>query len=375
MSASSSQKTEQPTPKRLEDAREKGQVARSQELVTTVSLLAVMAYLWFGWSFIETRLAGLFDSIAAHARAYPDHGTTLALYETGLSFALIIAPVLGIVILAGTIANFIQVGGLFSADVVKPKGERINPGSGLKRIFSRRHAVELLKTVVKIIVLAIILFGVIRDAIGPYVNSLPCSPGCQTALTTLVLGQLIAYAAICFFVVAVADVAFQRRAHNRSLMMTREEVKREYKEMEGDPLLKSKRQQLAQELAMEDRVRAAGRATAVIVNPTHLAVSIFYSAEKVPVPIVTGKGRNRAAYQMIGAAEKAGVPVFRNTTLARRLFADVEISQPIPEELFDAVAEVLAWVASNQEVLYSGRLPHGVIDMEDLRRKKEGDSS
>jgi len=375
MSTGSSQKTEQPTPKRLEDARKKGQVARSQELVTTLSLFTVVAYLWLGWDLINQRLQGLFDSIAVHAREYPNHRTAVALYEAGLSFALILAPILGIVVVVGTFASFVQVGGLISVDAVIPKGDRINPGSGLRRIFSRRHAVELLKTILKIAVLVAILFGVIRDAIGPYVNSLYCNLGCQSGLTSLVLSRLIAYAAVAFFFIAVADVAFQRRAHIRSLMMTREEVKREFKEMEGDPLLKSKRRQLAQELAMEDRVRAAGRATAIIVNPTHLAVAIFYSAEKVPVPVVTAKGRNQEAYQMIGAAEKAGVPVFRNIMLARKLFADVEVSQPVPEELFDAIAEVLAWIANNKEVLYSGRLPHGVIDMEDLRRKKESDSS
>jgi len=375
MSADSSQKTEQPTPKRLRDARQKGQVARSQELVTTASLFAIVGYLWFGWPAIYARLLVFFESVAAHASQDPDHRMTAALYEAGWSFMVLLLPILGITILAGTLGNFIQVGGLMSFEAVKPKGERINPGAGLRRIFSRRHAVDMLKTVLKIWVLVLILYGVIRDAIGPYVNSLPCGLPCQSSLTEQALGQLLAFSALTFIVVAVVDFTYQRQAHTRSLMMTRQEVKREFKEMEGDPLLKSKRRQLAQELAMEDRGQAARKATAIIVNPTHLAVAIFYSAEKAPVPVVTTKGRNREASHMIASAEEAGVPIFRNVSLARRLYADVEIAQPIPEELFDAVAEVLAWVASNREVLYSGRLPHGVIDMEDLQRKREKDSS
>src|SRR5690606_26786952 len=123
----------------------------------------------------------------------------------GLSFALILAPILGIVVVVGTFASFVQVGGLISVDAVIPKGDRINPGSGLRRIFSRRHAVELLKTILKIAVLVAILFGVIRDAIGPYVNSLYCNLGCQSGLTSLVLSRLIAYAAVAFFFIAVAD--------------------------------------------------------------------------------------------------------------------------------------------------------------------------
>lgn len=375
MSLDSGQKTEQPTPKRLRDARQKGQVARSQELVTTVSLFAIVAYLWLEWPAIYARFLLLFDSMAAHAARYPDHRTTAALYEAGWSFMVLLLPILGITVLSGTLANFVQVGGLVSFEAVRPKAERINPGLGLRRIFSRRHAADLLKAILKIWVLVLILYGVIRDAIGPFVNSLPCGLNCQTSLTTLALGRALAFSAIAFIAVAVADFVYQRRAHIRSLMMTRLQVKREFREMEGDPLLRSRRRQLAQELAMEDRGHAARKATAIIVNPTHLAVAIFYSAEKAPVPIVTAKGRNREAHHMIAAAEEAGVPIFRNVTLARRLYADVDLAQPIPEVLFDAVAEVLAWVESNREVLYSGRLSHGVIDMEDLQRNRERDSS
>lgn len=372
---SGGEKTEQPTPKRLRDARLKGQVARSQEMVTTVSLLAIIAYLWLSWPSVYARLVLLFDSAASHATNDFDSHLIAALYEAGRSLAMLVLPVMAITIVAGMFANFIQIGALISPEAIKPKGERINPGAGARRIFSRKQVVELLKTVLKIVLLALVLYVVIRDAIGSYINSLECGMPCQSILTTHVLGQILAYSALAFIAIAIADFAYQRKAHTRSLMMSREEVKREHKEMEGDPLIKSKRRQLAQELALEDRGQAAQKATAIIINPTHLAVAIFYSVEKVPVPVVTAKGRNREAHYMVGLAEEAGVPVFRHVSLARSLYADAELSRPIPEEMFDAVAEILAWVASNQDTLYSGRLSHGIVDMDDLQRKKEQDIS
>lgn len=366
-----SEKTEQPTPKRLRDARQKGQVARSQELVTSISLFAIIGTLWFGWSAFYSRLVLLFDGVAAHAADFSDHRLMAALYEVAWLAIVMVFPVLAATVLAGLLANFLQVGALFTAEAVKPKGERINPATGLRRIFSRRQLTELLKSVLKICFLSLLLFLVIREAINPFMSSLFCGLLCQTGIALSALAHVLVWSALAFGAVAVADLVYQRRAHIRSLMMTREEVKREFKEMEGDPHIKSKRRQLAQELAMEDRGQAARKTTAIVINPTHLAVAIYYSPEKVPVPVVTAKGRNKEAYHMIGQAEEAGVPIFRSVELARSLYADVDLYQPVPEELFDAVAEILAWVADHRDALYAGRLEHGVIDVEDLRSRRQ----
>lgn len=369
------EKTEQPTPKRLRDARLKGQVARSQEMVTTISLLAIIGYVWLNWSAIYARLILNFDHAAAYAAQDFSQYAIAATYDMMWGASLLLLPVIGITIVAGLAANFIQVGALVSVDAIKPKSERLNPGTGAKRIFSSKQIIELLKTTLKICVLALLLYIVIRGAISPYVNSLNCGLSCLSSITVMALNQTLFYAAICFIVVALADFAYQQRAHTKSLMMTRDEIKREHKEMEGNPLIKRKRRQFAQELALEDRGDAARKATAVVVNPTHLAVAIYYSAERAPVPLVTAKGRNREAHTMIRLAEEAGVPIFRNINLARTLYADAELFQPIPDEMFDAVAEVLAWVATHKDSLYSGKLEHGVIEMDDLRQIKEKDSS
>jgi type III secretion protein U len=141
-------------------------------------------------------------------------------------------------------------------------------------------------------------------------------------------------------------------------------VKREYKESEGDPHIKGKRKQIAHEMATSNSGQAARKGSAVVVNPTHFAVVLDYRPDVTPLPIVTAKGTNLIAHYLRTQAEEAGVPVFRNVRLARALYADAEVDQYIPDELFDAVAEVLTWVARNKDRLYQGRLDHGVIDMD-----------
>jgi len=374
MSGSSGEKTELPTPKKERDARAKGQVARSQEVVTAVSLFSAVAYLWFTWDITNARLTVLFDQVALLAREGDFRANALTgVYAAAWEIMIIMAPLLGIVLLAGIGVNYFQVGSLFTFQTIMPKGEKISPASGFKRIFSMKQLVELLKSVVKIVVLSILLYFVIRDAIAPYVGSFECGIPCIGDITVATLGKTLVYSALAFTVVALADFVYQKRSHTKSLMMTKDEVKREYKESEGDPHIKGKRKQLAHELAMGDGGAAARKGTAVVVNPTHFAVVVEYRPEKMPLPVVTAKGRNLQAAYLRGEAEGAGVPIFRNVSLARALYADARLYEPIPDELFDAVAEVLAWVSKNERALYKGRLPHGVIDMDvdDHRRKPE----
>ena len=273
---SSGEKTELPTPKKERDARQKGQVARSQEVVTTISLSSVIAYLWFTWGGLNTRLTGMFDQAAKLAEGDFRTSAVLGVHAIFWDSMMILAPLLGIVILAGIAANYFQVGSLFTFEPIMPKGEKINPASGFKRIFSMKQVFEFLKSVVKIVVLSSILYFVIRDAIAPFVDALSCGTNCLLDITVTVLGQTLIYSVLAFVVVAVADFAYQKRSHTKSLMMTKEEVKREYKESEGDPHIKGKRKQLAQEFIMSDGAAAARKGTAVIVNPTHFAVVIDY---------------------------------------------------------------------------------------------------
>jgi type III secretion protein U len=360
----SGEKSELPTPKKERDARQKGQVAKSQEVVTTVSLLSVILYVWVTWGSTNQRLTALFDTVAKLAIGDFQDNYMPGIYSAAWDSVVIMLPILAVVIFAGTAANYMQIGSLFSFDTIMPSGEKISPAAGFKRIFSMKQVVELLKSVLKISLLSWLLYYVIRDSISPYMNALACGVPCILDITVSALGQTLIYASLAFIVVALADFAYQKHHHTKSLMMSKDEVKREYKESEGDPHIKGKRKQLAQEMATGDGGIAARKGTAVVVNPTHFAVVIDYSPALMPLPVVTAKGRNLQAHYLRSQAEEAGVPVFRNVALARALFADADLHEPIPDDLFDAVAEVLAWVTRNQETLYQGRLMHGVIDME-----------
>jgi type III secretion protein U len=371
---SSGEKTEEPTSKKLRDSRDKGQVARSQEIVTTVSLVAVIAYIWFTWDANFARLAALLDHAAGlHGQDFRSSAYREIIF-TFYECAAILLPLLGVVAFFAIAANYVQFGSIFSFESVKPKLEKINPAKGLKKIFSGKQLIEMLKSIIKIVLLSTLLFYVIRDAIPSYLNATYCGLTCLSEVTSSVLMTTLIMSALAFVAVAGFDIVYQRRHHHKSLMMTKNEVKRQHKESEGDPIVKGKRKQLAQELIMSDGVGRAQKATALVVNPDHFAVAIEYKPGVTPLPIVVAKGINVYAHQLRATAELAGVPVFRNIPLARSLYADTPVDAFIPDEWFNAIAEILAWVNQNRETLYTAPLRHGVIDMERGDHRASGDA-
>ncbi|KPL52132.1 type III secretion system export apparatus subunit SctU [Prosthecomicrobium hirschii] len=358
------EKTELPTPKKVRDARAKGQVARSQEVVTTISLLSVIAYLWATSQSTNMRLIALMNDIAQLStgdfRTNAYNGISIAFSE-GVS---IMMPVLGVAIFSAIAANYMQFGSIFALENLTPKLDKISPAQGFKKIFSMKNLIENLKSVAKIIFLSILLYFVVRDSMGAFLTALPCGLTCLASVASLYMGKLLAYTAFALIVVALIDFAYQRHTYTKSLMMSKDEVKREYKESEGDPHIKGHRKQLAMELIMGDGGHQARKSSAVVINPTHFAVCIAYRPDELPLPMIVAKGRNLQAHYLRTEAEQAGVPIFRNVPLARALFADCDPGEFVPDELFDAIAEVLAWVERNKDTLYKGPLPHGVIDME-----------
>ncbi len=360
----SGEKTEQPTPKKERDARKKGQVARSQEVVTTASLMSVIGYIWLTWDQTFDRLVLLMDQIAAlHGQDFQTAASQAISTAFNDSIA-ILAPLLAIAIVAGIFGNYLQFGTVFSGESVSPKLEKVGLIQGFKRIFSLKQLFEVLKSIVKIVFLSVLLFFVGRNALSPYLNSVECGMPCMIRVTNNAMTQMLAFSALAFVIVAALDFVFQRKQHTKSLMMTKEEVKREYKESEGDPIIKGQRKQLAQELAMSDGAERTRKATAVVVNPTHFAVAIDYRPDVTPLPVVVAKGRNLYAHHLRTQAEEAGVPIFRNVPLARGLYAETNVDEFVPDDLFDAVAEILVWVSHNKGQLYQGRLEFGVLDME-----------
>lgn len=364
MSGETGEKTEQPTPKKQRDARQKGQVARSQEVVTTISLFGVLLTIWALGGDTWARLITLLDVVALLAASNDAQALQTGLasvYDLSVS---VLAPVLGVTVLLAIAGNYIQVGSLFSFETITPKLEKISIIKGAKRIFSMKQLVEMLKSIFKIVFLSLLLYFVIKAAIGPYMVAINCEMICISNVTVSILWQMIIFTGLAFIIVAMLDFVYQRHSHTKSLMMSKEEVKREYKESEGDPIVKGARKQLANQLIMGDVKKQVPRSSAVVVNPTHLAVAIRYKEGQTPLPIIVAKGRDQVAYEIRTEAELAGVPIFRNVPLARQLFADCEVDDYVPDELFGVIAEILAWVQRNEARLYDGRLDHGVLDME-----------
>jgi type III secretion protein U len=364
MSDTSGEKTEPPSPKKIRDAREKGQVAKSQEVVTAASLGAVVATTWLTWPSTTAHVVHMFDVVATMSsgnfRVNAANALEVIFHET----AIVLLPILGVTILVGIAANYFQIGSIFAFENLMPKFEKISPGAGFKRLFSMKQVVEILKSVAKIAFLSTLLYFVVKRSIGPYVSSLECGLPCQASITASMLEQLFLYSALVFAAVAALDFMYQKHSYTKSLMMSKEEKKREYKEAEGDPHIKGHRKRLAKELIMGNAGQKARSATAVVVNPTHVAIVLDYDAEKLKLPIVTAKGVGHQAHYLRTEAELAGVPVFRNISLARTLYATTDVEEIVPDEVFDAVAEVLVWVKKNRHLLYKGPLEHGVIDMD-----------
>ena len=336
-----SEKTEQPTSKRLRDSRKKGDVAYSKDFTQTLLILSIFGYLLTSASSIVEALGKL---ILMPASLYKLGFTEAAnvMVEAALREAAeIVLPFIGIVLLVGIFSDALQVGVLFAFEKLKPSAKKLNPMSNLKNIFSVKNFVEFLKSFLKIAFLSALLTIVISDAL-PILTSIPDAgmAGFGQVVGALLKTMLINIG-LAYGVIALADFAWQRYQYRKGLMMSKDEVKQEYKEMEGDPHIKHKRKHLHQEMMQEGAVNSARKATVVVTNPTHFAMALHYDETETPLPVVLAKGEGALAERMMQAAREAGVPVMQNIPLARALTADAEVGQYIPSELVEPVAELL----------------------------------
>ncbi|MDR0715438.1 MAG: type III secretion system export apparatus subunit SctU [Puniceicoccales bacterium] len=348
----SSEKTEMPTPKRLRDARKKGQVSKSTDVVSTALLIGLYAYIGAGWNSHVKNLMQLMIFPIQYMSC--DFKTALSQVMPGVlsKTFLTILPVLGITMLFAIAANCAQIGLLFAPEVVKPDFKKINPMEKLKHIFSKKNLFEFLKSTLKIIFLSILIYLVIKHLI----HDLLLLPFTEIKGTYEILGPIMrrfAYNVIfAYVVVAALDFIFQKRDFMKKMMMSKEEVKREYKESEGDPQIKSKRKQLHREMIEQGGAAQKTKQSSVLVtNPEHMAVAIYYNVKSkgLALPIVVAKGKGHIAEEMIEIARRAGIPIMRNVPLAHSLMDSAEIMQYIPTELIEPVAEVLRWVYEMKE--------------------------
>lgn len=340
---------EKPTPKKLREARKKGQVAYSKDVTQTILLLAIFGYFIGNGASITADLAVLVQ-VPGQVVDLPFHiALEVAVAEIGRIAIRILVPILLIALAMGIFADMIQVGVNFAFEAVKPSGKKLNVAANAKNLFSKKNLVEFIKNIVKVTFLSVLIFLVVRGSLDTLMLVPPGGvPAIIAALGGLV-SKIMAYTAVAYIIVAGFDLAFQRFHHTKELMMSKDEVKREYKEMGGDPHIKGKRKQLHQELMTTNMVEQTRKASVVITNPSHIAVALYYNRDETPLPVVMAKAEGAVARRIMQVAEEEGIPIMRNVDLARALYAEAELNQYVPSDLLEPVAEVLRWVQQLDE--------------------------
>jgi type III secretion protein U len=338
------EKTEEPTHKRLRDARQKGQVAQSKDLTSTILLITAFTVIGLGW---RGYLATLQELMVMPSHFYDvpfEDAFPQVMTAVLMKVIAITLPILVAVLIAAIASSFFQVGAILSFEPIMPKFDKLNPFNKLKEMFGIKGIIELIKNLVKTVFLGVLIVIVIRDLVDAIVR-IPYA-GLDGLLEILgpVMKKLATNVALAYVVFGAFDYFLQKRQHIKGLRMSKEEVKQEYKEMEGNPEIKSKRKQLQKELMNQNTMQKTRKSTVLVTNPTHRAVALDYKKGRTKLPVVVAKGEGFLAQKMIEIAKEEGIPIMQNVPLARALFDEVPVDQFIPADLIEPVAEVLRWV-------------------------------
>jgi len=341
----SGEKTEEPTDKKLEDARKKGEAPKSQDVNAAAGMLATTILLVMSTWIAGDHLRRLFDIAMTHAWGLrSDDEMVKLMADMAVEGVLMSLPYIVVAVIVGFLASFAQVGVQISFDPVTPKFDKINPGAGIKKLFSVKSIVEFAKMVVKAIALGAVIYQIILSLLPLVVGTAQQPPHTLAEIGWAAIVKLVAAATIVFVVLGPLDFALQLWLFKRDQKMSKDEVKREHKESEGDPEIKQKRKQIAREMANSAPQKRVPGSSVVVTNPTHFAVALQYIPGVTPLPIVTAKGMDAEAAVIRRLAEQHKVPMVGNPPLARALYK-LPLDEPIPEALFESVAAVLRWVA------------------------------
>lgn len=344
------ERTEPATPKRRRDAREKGQVAKSRELVTALIILAS----FLGLKILSTLLYGDLLSTVQQFLSFSKNmddiyriDSLMQIYIKCLFvFLKVVGPILLLVALVAFISNYLQVGFMFTIKPLAPNFNKINPIEGFKRIFSKQAAAEFLKSVFKIALIGYIVY----DYFMKNYHIIPQLIGMSIQEAVSFIGNIIVNigirAGLILLILSVFDYVFQYLEFEKSIKMSKQEIKEEYKQTEGDPLIKGKIREKQRQMALHRMMAEVPKSDVIITNPTHFAVAIRYDAAVSDAPIVLAKGKDLIAQKIKDTAKENNIPIVENKPLAQALYKGVDIGGRIPAELYKAVAEVLAFVYS-----------------------------
>lgn len=346
------EKTEEPTAKKLDDARKEGQVAKSKEISSAFMLITVFLLIRLSYEFLQSGFLQLFrgaygriPELIKMPMGFIEVGDFGRLLRDGMTTILVLlAPFLIVGVVVAFLSEFIQIKWKVTSKPLEPKLNKLSPISGVKRLFSMNSLVELVKSIAKIGLIVYMVISTLKDKYDvitllfkmPLIQGIGLS--CQLAM------DLGFKCSLVYMVIAILDLVYQKRKFKKDQMMTKQEIKDEYKQSEGDPQIKGKIRQKMREVSQRRMMQDIPKADVVITNPTHYAVAVRYDSEQEAAPVVLAKGEDYLAQKIKEVAKENKVEIVENKPLARMLYHNVDIGEQIPPELYQAVAEVLAMV-------------------------------
>jgi flagellar biosynthesis protein FlhB len=337
-------RTEQPTGRRREKAREKGDVAKSRDLTSMFPLWTIFLYFLFGGAFFTSLVNYFRGSLVRGVKSPLDEITLVEIFRTDTTLiGMLLLPLFALMIFGVLVTHFLQTGFLITTTPLEPDLSKLSPLKGIKRLFSLNIVYEMVKGLLKISALAVILFFLLKHEVYNLPLLVDMSMPTIVSYSFDQIRKLVLISALVLTVFAAVDYAYQRWNQTRQLRMTKEEVKEEYKEVEGSPMVKARIRSVQREMARRRMMQEVPKADVVITNPTHFAVALKYDLEQAGAPRVVAKGANLIAEKIKELAKENRVPVIENKPLARALFG-LKIDQEIPEVFYKAVAAILAQV-------------------------------
>ncbi|WP_141433431.1 flagellar biosynthesis protein FlhB [Bacillus sp. 03113] len=340
------EKTEKATPKKRQDTRKKGQVVKSQDVNTSLILLAVFLFLFFAGPYLQDHVLHLFKHSFENFMLLElsENNVISFFYSVLKDLFFIVGPIMAVAAVAGMITNYMQVGFIFSTETIQFKLDKLNPISGFKRIFLLRAVVELFKSILKIGIVGFITFIVIWKNKEELILLSHKSIGASLSSLASIVIQMGIFSSIALLFLAILDYIYQKFDYEKNIRMSKQDIKDEHKGTEGDPFIKSKIKQKQREIAMRRMMQEIPKADVVITNPTHYAIALKYEDGKHTAPFIVAKGVDFIALKIKKIAKENNVIMVENRPLARALYSQIEIGEVIPEEFFKAVAEILAYV-------------------------------
>lgn len=340
------EKTEKATPKKRNDAREKGQVASSPEIASSLILLAAMCCFLMLGSFFQERMLVLFGDIFLHRlnMEVTDENVIQLFYRYVVQILVLLSPILILVIVIAFAANYAQIGWLFTLKPLQPKLSTLNPINGAKRMFNMRAVIEFLKSSLKLIVISLVVFTILWSNKQEFLklSHMPI-PEIFAFCASLAI-RIGLFVSAILFALSIGDFMYNKYEHEKNLRMSKQDIKDEYKNAEGDPKIKAKIKERQRRMALMRMMQEVPKADVVITNPTHFAVALQYDGTKMEAPMVIAKGQDYLALRIREIARKHDIITMENKPLARALYERSEVGESIPGDLFQAVAEVLAYV-------------------------------